>query len=99
MTGRNPVGRRSAISIKMTAQELISRAVNTVQNRSDEVERSGEETPLEGVRYAHNEAMKAMLSEVYGYIIEANRLAVLRRQGCIAASAKRSLASRGRRLN
>ena len=73
--------------------------MNTVQNRSDEVERSSEETPLDGVKYAHNEAMKAMLSEVYGYIIEANRLAVLRRQGCIAASAKRSLASRGRRLN
>ena len=83
----------------MTAQELISRAVNTVQNRSDEVERSGEETPLDDVRYMHNEAMKAMLREVYGYIIEANRLAVLRRQGCIAESAKRSLARRGRRLN
>jgi len=55
--------------------------------------------PLEGVRYAHNEAMKATLREVYGYIIEANRLAVLRRQGCIAESAKRSLARRGRRLN
>ena len=83
----------------MTAQELISRAVNTVQNRSDEVERSSEETPLDGVKYVHNEAIKAMLREVYGYIIEANRLAVLRRQGCIAESAKRSLARRGRRLN
>ena len=80
------MGGRGAISIKMTAQELISRAVNTVQNRSDEVERSGEETPLDGVPYGHNEAMTAMLREVYGYIIEANRLAVLRRQGRTAES-------------
>ena len=62
----------------MTAQELISRAVNTVQNRSDEVERSSEETPLDGVKYVHNEAIKAMLREVYGFIAEGNRLAVLR---------------------
>ena len=92
MTGENPVGRRGAISIKMTAQELISRAVNTVQNGLDEVERSGEETPLDGVRYGHNEAVTAMLREVHGYIVEANRLAVLRRQGRTAESAKRSLA-------
>jgi hypothetical protein len=51
MTGRDPVGRRGAISVKMTAQEFISRAVNTVENRLDEVEQSGEETPLDGVRY------------------------------------------------
>ena len=83
----------------MTAQELISRAVNTVQNRSDEVERSSEETPLDGVKYVHNEAIKAMLREVYGFIAEGNRLAVLRRQGPSAESARRSPARRGRRPN
>ena len=51
----------------MTAQEHISRAVNTVQNRSDEVERSSEETPLDGVKYAHNEAMKAMLLDALAH--------------------------------
>ena len=52
--------------------------MNTVQNRSDEVERNSEEAPLDGVQYVHNEAIKAMLREVYGYVVEANRLAVLR---------------------
>jgi len=59
MAARNPVGRRGAVSMKMTAQELISQAVNTAQNRLDEVEQSGEETPLDGVRYGYNEAVTA----------------------------------------
>jgi len=83
----------------MTAQELISRAVNTVQNRSDEVERNSEEAPLDGVQYVHNEAIKAMLREVYGYIAEGNRLAALRRQGRTAELPRRSLPRRSRRLN
>ena len=33
------------------------------------------------MRNVHNEAMKAMLREVFDYVIEANRHAVLRRRG------------------
>jgi len=63
----------------MTAQEFISMAVNAVQNRLDEVERSSESSTIDGLQNARNEGMKEMLHEVYQQLLDTNRKAVAAR--------------------
>ncbi|TMB64789.1 MAG: hypothetical protein E6J43_12985 [Chloroflexi bacterium] len=72
--------RRGTVSISMTAQDIISTAVNVVQNRLDEVERDSEDSSIDGLRYVRNDAVKPMLRQVYELLMDANRRAVEQRQ-------------------
>src|SRR5439155_24388999 len=69
-------GRRGILSVKMTGQEIITMAVNTIQNRLHEVERDSTDSSFDGLRYAHNQAMQAMLRQVYELLLDTNRTAV-----------------------
>jgi len=73
-------GRRGTVCVKITAQEVITMAVNTIQNRLDEGEQDSP-GPFDGLRYAQNEATKAMLRQVYELLLDTNRKAVARTLG------------------
>lgn len=59
-------GRRGEVSVEMTAQDVLSLAVNFAQNK----------WPLDE---SHSTAMRVMLDEIYEQVLEANRLAVEKR--------------------
>ncbi len=63
---RPTAGRRGEVSVEMTAQDVLSLAVNFAQNK----------WPLDE---SHSTAMHVMLDEIYEQILEANRLAVKKR--------------------
>ena len=58
--------RRGGVSVEMTAQDVLSLAVNFAQNK----------WPLDE---SHSTAMRVMLDEIYGQLLEANHLAVEKR--------------------
>ena len=64
--GESTAGRRGEVSVEMTAQDVLSLAVNFAQNK----------WPLDE---SHSTAMRVMLDEIYEQILEANRLAVEKR--------------------
>ncbi len=78
MAQREATVRRGIVWVQMTAQEMITMAVNNVQNCMDEAEPEGEDL-RDGLSYARNETKKAMLREVYELLLDANRRAVSRR--------------------
>ncbi len=59
-------GRHGDVSVEMTAQDILSLAVNVAQNK----------WPLDE---SHSSAMRLALEEVLEQILEANRLAVEKR--------------------
>ena len=64
--GQLHVGRAGELSVEMTAQDILSLAVNVAQNK----------WPLDE---SHPTAMRLMLDEIYEQVLEANRLAVGKR--------------------
>ncbi len=88
--GQVDAGRHGEVSVEMTAQDVLSLAVNFAQNKWP-------------VDKGHSTAMRVMLDEIYEQVLEANRLAVEKRlanQGlrrgaervcCDSATAPRSI--------
>ncbi len=69
---RPTAGRHGEVSVEMTAQDILSLAVNVAQNDWTLDALGCGATKNEGV-------VRAMLDEVYGQVLEANRRAVARR--------------------
>ncbi len=73
MTPGKVIHKRGTVSVQMTAQDIISLAVNVVQNGQSVDERvveSAENAPT----------LQEMLAEVYDCILKTNRLAASRRR-------------------
>jgi len=67
-------GRRGEASVEMTAQDILSLAVNVAQN----------DWPLDTLGCGATKslgALRVMLDELFEQILEANRLAVAKRRG------------------
>ena len=71
-------------------------AVNTVQNRLEEVEQGSPPSSFDSLRYAHNGATKAMLGQVYDLVLDTNRKAAARTLGI---DEERPPSKRGSRAN
>ncbi len=70
--GQMDAGRHGDVSVEMTAQDILSLAVNVAQNK----------WPLEALGHhwmIPNAATQRMLEQIYEQILEANRLAVEKR--------------------
>jgi hypothetical protein len=70
--GQSTAGRHGEVSFEMTAQDILSLAVNVAQNDWTLDALGCGATKNEGV-------VRVMLDEVYGQVLEANRRAVARR--------------------
>ncbi len=70
MTPGRVISRRGAVSVQMTAQDVITMAVNVVQN--------GRSLADLGCGSAEDAlTLRAMLAEAYGHILTANRQAAV----------------------
>ncbi len=64
--GQMDAGRHGDVSVEMTAQDILSLAVNVAQNK----------WPLDE---SHSSAMRLALDEIHEQVLESNRLAVEKR--------------------
>ncbi len=64
--GQSKAGRRGEVSVRMTASDILSLAVNVAQD----------DWPLDG---CDSTAMRLMLDELFSQILEANRRAASKR--------------------